>query len=139
MMRAITLWQPWAWAVIYAGKDVENRPRSLGYTGEIAIHAGLKLDDAWAADRILTITGHALINRDLWPSRGCIIGVVDIVLWRRSIEKEPSSPWEFGPWCALLRNPRPIACPVPVRGYQGTWTVPADVERAVRAQMGGGA
>ncbi len=134
-MRAITLWQPWAHAVIHLGKDVENRPRSLGYVGEIAIHAGLGLDDEWAFDRIHAITGRWLINHDFWPERGCIIGMVEIISWHR-LQEVKASPWAFGTWCALLRNPRPIERPVLVRGYQGTWTVPPDVEQSVLAQLG---
>lgn len=45
-MRVLTVRQPWAWAIIHGGKDVENRVRSLGpYRGPVAIHAGLGWDD----------------------------------------------------------------------------------------------
>lgn len=46
-MLALTLWQPWAWAVAWADKDVENRgrapdPQAVGH--RIAIHGGMQLD-----------------------------------------------------------------------------------------------
>jgi hypothetical protein len=42
-MRALTVRQPFAWAIAYGGKCVENRSRPLGYRGPVAIHAGLEL------------------------------------------------------------------------------------------------
>lgn len=47
-MRILTLWRPWAWAIIHAGKDVENRQRNAAgsYRGPIAIHAGLQSDSS---------------------------------------------------------------------------------------------
>ena len=42
-MRAMTVRQPHAWAIIHGGKDVENRTRNIAgsYRGPVAIHAGL--------------------------------------------------------------------------------------------------
>ena len=62
-MRALTVRQPAAWAIIYAGKDVENRTRSLGpYRGPVAIVAGREiLDEDRAAQRaVARRTGHIL-------------------------------------------------------------------------------
>lgn len=42
-MRILTVRQPWAWAIIHGGKNVENRVRNIAgdYRGPVAIHAGL--------------------------------------------------------------------------------------------------
>lgn len=45
-MRAITVQQPWAWAIAERHKPIENRGQNVTYRGEVAIHAGLKLSDA---------------------------------------------------------------------------------------------
>ncbi len=39
-MRVLTVRQPWAWAIIHGGKDVENRSRNIAgsYRGPVAIH-----------------------------------------------------------------------------------------------------
>ena len=59
-MRALTVRQPWAWAIIHGGKDVENRVRSLGpYRGPVAIHAGLALDHEYDAHLIGKAVGRA--------------------------------------------------------------------------------
>ncbi len=43
--------------------------------------------------------------------------------------------WFFGPVGYVLRDVRALAVPVPCRGWQGFWTLPVDVERAVVAQV----
>ena len=37
---ALTVCQPWAWAIMHAGKIYENRTWRDGYTGPLLIHAG---------------------------------------------------------------------------------------------------
>lgn len=101
-----------------------------------------------------TLNGHPLLQ-------GYVIGVVDLVdVHSASVIggcghidhdcpehgtcRRHCSPWAFGPaprggWFQhlVLANPRPLATPVPVRGALGLWTLPADVEAAVLAQIGG--
>lgn len=46
-MKALTLWQPWSWAIAHAGKRVENRtwaPPASVIGQRVAMHAGLRLD-----------------------------------------------------------------------------------------------
>jgi hypothetical protein len=51
-VKALSVRQPWAWAILHAGKDVENRPERIARMAEkligqrIYIHAGLKLDES---------------------------------------------------------------------------------------------
>lgn len=42
-MRILTVRQPWVWAIIHGGKDVENRVRNIAgsYRGPVAIHVAL--------------------------------------------------------------------------------------------------
>ena len=46
-MKALSVRQPWAWAIAAAGKDVENRTWRTDYRGLIAIHASARPDDSW--------------------------------------------------------------------------------------------
>lgn len=155
MMKAITRWQPWAFAVIYLGKGdggVENRPRSLGHVGEVAVHVGLNWDEERVRrdmTRVCTAIRRSRRRGCSWPvgvpltidvlraQLGAIIGAVEIVEWAR---RYLDNPWRMpeDKWCALLRGPQPIARPVPERTafHRGIWTVPPDVERQVRAQLG---
>ena len=53
-VKALTVRQPWAWATIYGGKDVENRRWRTAYRGPLLIHAGKNADpDPEAASRLL--------------------------------------------------------------------------------------
>lgn len=49
-LRAITVKQPWAWAIAHGGKTVENRSRGTSYRGALAIHAGLSWSQRGAED-----------------------------------------------------------------------------------------
>jgi hypothetical protein len=44
-MKVLSVKNPWAFLIIYYGKDIENRTRKTNYRGRIAIHASLKSDD----------------------------------------------------------------------------------------------
>lgn len=46
-LRVLTVKQPWAAAIAYGTKRVENRTWLPKYRGPLAIHAGLALDDTW--------------------------------------------------------------------------------------------
>lgn len=137
-MKALTVQQPWAWAIVHGGKDVENRSRNIAgaYRGTLAIHAGLKID--WDNDwlvRLYAATEPPALDA---APRGAIVGVVDLV----GVHQEPywskdscsCSDWaELDAWHLLLANPRPLREPIPCRGALGLWTPPDDVV----AQLGG--
>jgi hypothetical protein len=39
-VRALSLWRPWPYLILHAGKDVENRTWGTGYRGLLVLHAG---------------------------------------------------------------------------------------------------
>lgn len=146
-MRAITVRQPWAWAIVHGGKDVENRTRSLGpYRGPVAIHAGLA--DVEFGD-YMAVLRHAGCQvpkvPDIEERRGVVLGVVDLIDvhcsvdcwdWNPSEQKDDyCSPWAMPGWHLVLANPRPLPRPIPWRGQLGLWTVPDDLETAIREQV----
>lgn len=47
-MKALTVQQPWAWAIVHGGKDVENRTTAWKHRGQLAIHAGARWSDRGA-------------------------------------------------------------------------------------------
>lgn len=147
-MKGITVKQPWAWAIIHGGKDVENRSQMFSYRGPLLIHAA-KVDDSGgygdARIRALGEVGMRMPKRD---DRGHVIGVVDLVDVHSASDYAacaglPSgycSRWAESGYRAthlVLRNVRCLAEPVPARGMLGLWDVPEDVAAAVRAQIGG--
>jgi hypothetical protein len=124
-MKAITIRQPWVWAIIFAGKDIENRSWYTKYRGPFLIHAGA----AYRADVSLPRGVHAPARTDLEFS--AILGVVDLV----DVVQSSRSRWFLGEYGFVLRNPRAFSRPIPCKGKLGLWTpTPAQVRRA-KAQL----
>lgn len=150
MMRALTLWQPWGWAIVAGYKAMENRPwpppqSAIGQ--RLAIHAG----KTWDRDGARSILD--LIAPDAFPDdlsahvAGAVIGVATPVRVVRDggigVDGVPhvdtltddERRWFFGPYGWVLREVVRLPEPVPCRGYQMLWTLPDDVEAQVRAQL----
>lgn len=144
-MKAITVRQPWAWALVHAGKDIENRTQAWSYRGPLAIHAGL----AHFEQDNLAATAHRVAHGTETPTElkyGGIIGVVDLVDVHVSARTETGtccdSVWaQFaeGPTKPVVHlrveNPRPLLRPIAARGQLGLWTPYADTLAAIREQV----
>lgn len=116
-MKALSVRQPWAWLIIHAGKDIENRSWSTSMRGRILVHAAkLMTEDEY--DDALDVAAHALGSITVpHPDQlqyGGIVGSVDIV----GCVHESTSPWFFGPFGFQLRDPRPLSF-TRCRGYPG--------------------
>jgi hypothetical protein len=129
-MKAITIKAPWAWAIIHASKDIENRSWKTSFRGTVAVHAsqGLTRDDyKWARRWTKERTGILLPDFEELH-RAAIIGTVDVV----DCVRRHSSPWYArGGYGFVLANPKPLSSPVPCAGFLGFWEVPEDVRRRV--------
>jgi hypothetical protein len=142
-MKAMTVRRPWSFAIAQLGKDIENRPRNWRYRGELAIHAGLGWDDV-ALGPIRRFTGVQTAELIRSTPRG-VVAVADLVGCHQATiglvgATCCTSPWGMvNPlrhvWHLELANVRQVAVPVPCRGALGLWTLPADVEAAVREQL----
>lgn len=130
---ALSVRQPWAWAIIYAGKDIENRSwqavnHGLHQRGRIAIHAAKGMSREEYEDARDTINEICAAAPDVGlrcPEakdllRGGIIGTVDIV----DVVTDSDSSWFFGPRGLVLRNPLPCEF-IPSTGALGyfAWKV----------------
>lgn len=161
-MRALTLTQPWCGLVAGGIKLVENRPRSViareDFGRPFAIHAS-RVVDPTVFDRIYEIAPELrpalATTRELarWHQlarvTSAVIGIatVDHVLDPRAAglghwEEAASAPlaldqrrWYFGPVAYVLRDVAALAEPIPCRGWQGFWTLPDAVARAVAEQL----
>lgn len=123
---ALSIRQPWAWAIINAGKDIENRDWSTRFRGPVCIHASKGMtnrewDEAMDfIDRAFPVPLASQIGRrrsatgSLDAKRGGIIGVAEIV---DCVEASPS-PWFFGRYGFVLSNVRPVEF-IPVKGALG--------------------
>ncbi len=134
-MRAITVQQPMATAILHHGKTVENRSRIdnwRGLTGEtIAIHAGKKWNPEYA-ETVHELTGHHYTPDTV--TLGAIIGLARItdVHWERDDCCEPWGHAGLGVVHIALDLARPIQ-PIYCRGNLGAWPVPAIIRRELDA------
>lgn len=130
--RMLTLRQPYAWLVVFGGKDVENRSWTTDYRGPILIHAGKEMTRAeyrraheFALRHDIEVPGAEALDF------GGIVGIanlVDIVSpsaidpktqarrrWHMAPEEVPSGKPQFG-W--LLQDITPVEF-IPCQGAQG--------------------
>lgn len=112
-LRALTLHQPWAAAVAYLGKDVENRTRRTNWRGLVLIHAGARVDrDALRhvpADLTTGMPGKA------------VVAVARITDAHPDCHGECSTWAQPGAWHWQLADVVALTEPVPAAGAQGLW------------------
>lgn len=155
-MKALTLKQPWAWAVAHAGKDVENRswkPPESVIGQRIAIHAGKAWDQD--GDSVLCHLVECAGGHDNLP-RGAIIAVATVAGWVTdgniyktrmfagnylnaaplAVKKARQSRWFTGSYGWILTDVIPLPEPIACKGNQGLWTVPVEIEADIDRQVG---
>lgn len=130
-MKAITVRQPWAWAIMHGGKDVENRTRNIAgsYRGPLVIHASKTHDEDDYYDVQDLLPEDVEIPQDL--TFGCALGVVELVGAHTSTLigcNRCVSPWGcVASWHLILANPRPFPEPIPYKGALGLWNFPDEL------------
>lgn len=127
-LRALAVRQPWAWALIHLGKDVENRTWHTRFRGPVLIHASScpaigRRNGEWDAARrwIAQHVGQSVADKLPEPEQlqyGGIIGQLEIVGCEDALSDEANSPWFEGPWGFVVRNPIPMEFR-PCRGSLG--------------------
>lgn len=136
---AISIRQPWAWAILHAGKDIENRTWSTSFRGPVCIHAAkgmtatevtefseflgdLRLDGAVAS----SVKGPHYASLP----RGGIVGVAEIT----GCVNRSGSPWFFGPWGFTIANAKPVEF-IPCKGALGFFGWRGDVENETQDRL----
>lgn len=132
-MKALTVRQPWADAIVYGAKRCENRswPLPARYVGaRILLHA------AKASDRHAVLPVPVEMART-WPdTRGALIATATLI--GSHLDASCCRPWGMPlvyHW--ELADVVPLAAPVPAQGQLGFWTPDADTLDAVTAQTVG--
>ena len=158
-MRALSIRQPWAWAILHAGKDIENRDwkgyggklgRDKGFRGDVLIHASQRPNptrlvregeefSAFCRERRITLPDGehpgVLSCRDLFRDCGGIVGIARIVDIRPNGEA-PASRWAIpGLLGLVLAQVEAFPQMVPCNGARGFWTVPPGVQALVDEQL----
>ena len=139
-MKAISVRQPWAWMIVYGGKNIENRTWKTNYRGNILIHAsagmtGDEWDQAWNfSANINSDAGRRAALAHLSRKnvqRGGFVGTARIV---DCVESDYSI-WFEGPYGLVLHDVRPIEF-VPYTGALGLFDVPDGIVANIK-RIGG--
>lgn len=121
---AISVRQPWTWAILHAGKDIENRDWSTKMRGRVCLHASKGMTRDEYEDCLDTMHGvsrsHPFTPGLALPEfdgllRGGIVGTVEIV----DCVTDSDSPWFSGRYGFVLRNAEPLMDFIPVKGALG--------------------
>ena len=127
-MKALSIKQPWIWAILHIGKDIENRDWPTRFRGTIALHASKEMTRDEYQDALYFIqeaTGKFQCPDFEEIVRGAILGTVGIV----DCVSKSSSPWFVGKYGFVMRNPRILETPIECKGALGFWDVPVEIER----------
>lgn len=125
-MKVLTVLQPWASAILEAGKDVENRSTLWKYRGPLAIHAGVGWSRTGQESYLLRRAMRAVYGDTPWwrdLPRAALIGVVDLVDVHLSEPGCCLSVWAEDPAHVhlVLERPRTLAEPILCPGRLGLW------------------
>lgn len=150
-MKALSVRQPWAWAIAKGYKTIENRSRATSHRGPLAIHASLRWDEPrelWLrnAVSIARNQGRTLPARladDMpYADTGLVLAVVDVVDVCTASRDEPTVVCDCGPWAHAaethwkLANARLLPKPFAAKGRLGLWNV--DVPELAGVSQEGG-
>jgi len=118
---ALSIQQPWAWLILNAGKDIENRSWPTNYRGKFYIHTGQKFDDD-GYEHIIQFRDIYLSPRMSFPEpqqfpKGGIIGIVDLIDCVKKAESKWADHWA-DTWNFVLEDAQEIDF-FPLRGKLG--------------------
>lgn len=113
---ALSIRQPWAWAILHAGKRIENRSWHTRFRGAVCIHAasGCTKDEFQEARAFIAGVNGAEPPPLPEMDRG---GIVGVALLAECVHRS-DSPWFFGPFGFVLTDVRPVTF-IPVKGALG--------------------
>jgi len=138
-MKALTICQPYAELIMRGEKRVENRTWPTAYRGPVLIHAGKSREWLLLVDAGLMDEAHEIPLSAM--DFGAVVGLAQLegcvpVAPRRDERKwDPLTlevwPWLAthqhveGPWCWILKDVFRFPKPVPWKGQQGLFEIPA--------------
>ncbi|MEU6925509.1 hypothetical protein [Streptomyces sp. NPDC046631] len=128
-MKALTVRQPWAGAIVHQEKRVENRTWKLPakhHGARVLIHAGAQLDK------------NAKIYGPNFGVYGAIVGIATITGYHWSDDGTCCGPWGFeSTYHWTLTAVTALPDPVPAKGALGFWTPAEETLNAALRQATG--
>jgi len=132
---ALSIRQPWCWAITDAGKDIENRDWWTEFRGPFLIHASKTLERGVAGDLAsdFAIPFEIIVPAENSLPLGGIVGMANLV----NCVSRSSSQWFFGRRGFVLQDARPLPF-VAAKGALGFYRIEEDVRRELARLLGGG-
>jgi hypothetical protein len=134
-LPALSIKQPWAWAILHAGKDIENRNWPTRFRGRFLIHAskGCTPDEYLDACAFMAgfCGGVAVPPLESLP-RGGIVGVASL----GACVDESDSDWFVGEWGFELNDVHELEF-TPCRGMLGFFKPQIGPSKAPEADLFG--
>jgi hypothetical protein len=125
-VRALSLWRPWPFMILHAGKNIENRSWATRYRGPLVLHAGRTVQEHMLAQLARTGRGAEVVAVEGF------VGVVTLTGCHPATECGGCSPWASPTgyhW--TLADPQPFNEPIAGRGRQRLFTPPDAVIHAL--------
>lgn len=138
-MKALTIKQPWAWAIVNGPKRVENRTWKppLHIIGQrIAIHTGARIEKAellaytalgaWLEPTVVHLPVGAIVGTAIVAGYVAVNATGGVVAQTSGAQNysHRKDPWFFGPVGWLLTDVRKLDNPLPCKGALSLWDVP---------------
>lgn len=141
-LYALTVWQPWAWAIAAGLKLVENRtwrPLPLQPGDTLAIHAAAKepeFDDLAMVRHLAAQAGVVMLDTAKLV-RGALVAVVTLDRVVSAVAELPREQrlWWTGPLGWVLRDVRVLPRPLGAKGQQGLWPIGGELVHQVWDQL----
>lgn len=141
-MKAISLHQPWATAVVIGLKKLETRSWWTHHRGPLAIHSAKRrtwaqraLFEEWMENDKIQMYFEDALDLDFDCLHfGSFIGVVHVDKCAPTDLVKPDETerllgdFSRGRFAWMLRNPLRLTRAIECRGYQRIWNVPASIE-----------
>src|SRR5580765_3643085 len=124
-MKALSVRQPWAHAIVHKWKDVENRSWRTSHRGWLVIHASgtregkARYPRGWKTPDVKTLPTSAIVG----------------VAWLDDVVTPHKSPWFYKPgkgeknfaWVLDLKRAHRLQSPIERKGKLGVWDLPPKV------------
>lgn len=144
-IRALSLWQPHASLVALAEKQYETRSWQIAYRGWLAIHAA-KATDTLALCREepfrAAFAKHKIYSAATLPLGAvlCIAELIDIfpveqIQGSLSTQEVAFGNYNAGRFAWQLKVIHVFETPLPCKGLQGVWALPAGLAARVRRDV----
>lgn len=137
-MQAISVRQPWAFAIARGSKPISNQSLPTGYRGPLLVHASMRVDLASCDSPLIRAAGWD--PRDPLATLGAVIAVAELEDVCAAAVR-PGESCECGPWAEpgmyhwRLGNIRALPRPIVALGRTEPWEPPAGLVTEVRTML----